>query len=246
MILRTVDNSKIPPRQQPVRAFLTVINCTPENEEGVMRRYNVHAVDRLNPFELTNLDRINNYFGGKLGYEVNSHHAIGDAIITGKTVFRTINADYEPSDQHLQSEDWGKAVVSLSIPINVNIDGDGIRIKYYGNMKKGDNDDCIIIKGYTKTIATVTFEFHEDIQELFHIPPEKIKEKEYPIDIKIDSNRRIKNAATACTELIIDYLGLDASAGKYIESANPPSHGTKKHYSILDKLTGKKDKIKND
>jgi len=236
MILRTVNPSSIGHKSQPVRAFFTVVNCTPKNEDGVIRRYNVHAVDRINSFELINLEKINNH------YEVNLHHAIGKAIITGRTVFRTINKEYEPSAKHIQNDDWGKAVVSISVPINANVDGNGLPINYYGDRKGSDNNDFKIIKGgHTKTIATLTFEFNEETQALFGIPDDKINTAEYDIDAKESgsTNRRIKDAAIDCAKFIIEYLGLDASTDEHIEDANPNLSETEKNPSFLDSLKKK-------
>jgi len=221
MILRTVE--RIEQGAQPVRAFFTVINCTdPVNEDKVILRYNVHAVDRDDSLTIPHIPSLNNYIRGKaLGYEVNLHHAIGEAVITEKIVFRTVKQKYEPSDINTQSQ-WGKAVVSLSVPINANVDGDGPLIQYcIGN--RTDKDFKICSKN-TKTIATITFEFHETIKKLFGIQ-DVIKENEvFYFDDKKDKYRRIIHAAKECTELIIDYLGLDASVGLLPESnySTPP------------------------
>jgi len=237
MILRIIDKTKIGPDAQPVRAFFTVINSS-QNDKGEALRYNLIAVDRRDK-DLSR-DEIKDY-------PIDLRHVIGEAVISEKIIFRTVNKS-EPTGPHIPDSEkdtilkWTGRIgsndavaISLSVPINANIDdkNDIPEIKYE------DHDRIFLRKKkpkYTskksRTIAVLTFEFHASIKSLFDIPEKITINDNYYINVTDSEDNkdkkeikqaydRILNEAKRCATLIIDYLGLDANVGDlYINSSN--------------------------
>jgi len=187
MILRIVDKTKIESDAQPVRAFFTVINSN-QRENGVALRYNLLAVDRREK-DLSR-DEIKSY-------DIESPHVMGEAVISEKIIFRTIN-EYEPTGSHVPDSEedtklkWtGKArsddavAVSLSVPINANVEdeNDIPDIGYYeycdGIFAHEKRKKLTINK--SRTIALLTFEFHASIRELFVKKEDTQSNKDYYI-----------------------------------------------------------------
>jgi hypothetical protein len=248
-ILRTIDkDSKVlDQRADLIRAFLTVVNygepITAKDESGndrkLMRRYNTNVVSR---YDTINLGKCNNLID-KLGYPITKSHAIGSTILSGEYFFKKINPEKEPQDV----ENF-KSCASLVLPIIGQKEENIFYIEEW-NYKK-DNSHTIenisetnisgnIKESKSKVIATVTFEFGEEIEShIISIPKESQNVCGYDKDIiefndkndnyfKIEiqdkntektetkiikselSTSRLKDEAERCRVLICTYLGLD-------------------------------------
>jgi hypothetical protein len=260
-ILRTIDkNSKVlDQRADLIRAFLTVVDYGEPivvvkdksgKEKKVTRRYNTNVVSR---YDSINLDKCNNLID-KRGYPITNIHAIGSTILSGKYYFKKINPGKEPQDV----ENF-KSCASLVLPI---IGQKEENISYIEEWNyKIDNSHTIenisetiifgnIRESKSKVIATVTFEFGEEIEShIISIPKESQNACEYDKDIiefndengnlfeieiedkntkktetkKIKSElstRRLKDEAERSRVLICTYLGLDNSINMKVGDKN--------------------------
>jgi len=170
----------------------------------------------------------------KLGYPIIESHAIGTTILTGKEYFRIINVDMEPQDV----EDF-KACASLVFPIIGQNDKVINYIKHWDYKKDsslsiGDISETIrpdTIKSInSKVIATITFEFGEELRShIVSTPDEECKYEDdlivfneshsnvFKIELKDGNTRlitselstnRLKEEAKRCRDLICEYLGI--------------------------------------